>query len=174
MKTAIFLTLALTSGLAAQTIKLGPRLESLSRIAREAVDVTMDSSMLRFAEKFLSDKDVDEAKAKRALKGVNRLQVKVLEFDQRHVYSMSDLDEVRSQVRGPGWSKMIEVMSRDEENVEVYTRFMAGEVAGMVVLVAEPRELSIIQIDGPIRVEDLAALSGRAGLPHFAFGGRRR
>jgi hypothetical protein len=37
----------------------------------------------------------------------------------------------------------------------------------LVVLSAEPRELTIVHIDGPIRAEDLASLSGRAGLPRW-------
>jgi hypothetical protein len=40
-------------------------------------------------------------------------------------------------------------------------------VDGMVVLAAEPKELTIVQIDGPIRPEDLASLSGKAGLPRL-------
>jgi Domain of unknown function (DUF4252) len=88
---------------------------------------------------------------------------------------MSDLDEVRAQLRGPGWSRMVEVQSRNEDNVEVYAKLEGGEVTGMVVLAAEPKELSIVQIDGPIRPEDIASLSGRVGMPnmHFLMGRRR-
>jgi hypothetical protein len=175
MKTALLLTLALTSGLFAQRLKLPPKLEALSKVASETVDVTVDGSMLRLAEKFLSDKDADEAKAKRILRGLNNVYVRVFEFDRPGLYSMSDLDEVRAQLRGPGWSRMVEVQSRNEDNVEVYAKLEGGEVTGMVVLAAEPKELSIVQIDGPIRPEDIASLSGRVGMPnmHFLMGRRR-
>ena len=42
-----------------------------------------------------------------------------------------------------------------------------GGVDGMVVLASEPRELTIVQIDGPIKREDLASISGHVGLPHW-------
>src|SRR5215207_5841386 len=124
MKTALLLTLALTSGLFAQRLKLPPRLEALSKFASE----TVDGSMLRLAEKFLSDKEADEAKAKRILRGLSNVYVRVFEFDRPGVYSMSDLDEVRAQLRGPGWSRMVEVQSRNEDNVEVYAKLEGGEV----------------------------------------------
>jgi hypothetical protein len=44
---------------------------------------------------------------------------------------------------------------------------------GLVVLSAEPRELTIVHIDGPIRPEDIASLSGHVGLPRWNTGGRR-
>ena len=64
------------------------------------------------------------------------------------------------------------VEARDgKENVEVFTRTRGGEVDGMVVVAAEPKELTIVQIDGPIRPEELASLSGRVGLPRIRIGG---
>ena len=36
---------------------------------------------------------------------------------------------------------------------------------------AEPRELTIIHLDGTVRPEDLASLSGRVGLPKMRIGG---
>jgi hypothetical protein len=39
-----------------------------------------------------------------------------------------------------------------------------GETRGMFVLSAEPRELSIVLILGPVRMEDLGRLKGLGGL----------
>jgi hypothetical protein len=64
-----FLAGVLATVAAAQMLKLPPALEALSRLASETVDVTMDASMIRFAERFLSDRDPDQAKAKRILRG---------------------------------------------------------------------------------------------------------
>jgi hypothetical protein len=162
--TLLAATLAMVA--AAQMLKMPPALEALGRLASETVDVTMDASMIRFAERFLSDRDPDQAKAKRILRGLNAIYVKTFEFSNERAYAASDLEAVREQLRGPGWSRMVQ--ARDgRENVEVFTRIRSGEVDGMVVLAAEPKELTIVQIDGPIRPEDLASLSGRAGLPRL-------
>jgi hypothetical protein len=159
-------------GLAAQTLKLPINIENLSRIATETVDVTMDASMIRFAERFLSDRDQDQMKAKRILRGLNSIQVKVFEFDKEGAYSPSDLDSVRAQLQGPNWSRMVQVKGL-RENVDVFAQMRAGEMTGLVVISAEPRELTIVHIDGPIRPEDIASLSGHAGLPRWNLGGHR-
>jgi hypothetical protein len=174
MKKTIMLA-ALGAGLlVAQTIKLPINLDALSKIATETVDVTMDGHMIRFAERFLSDKDPDQAKAKRILRGLNAIYVKQFQFASRGEYSPKDLDGVRVQLQSPGWSRMVHVKGIDE-NTEVFARMVGSEMTGIVVLNAEPRELTIVHIDGPIRAEDLASLSGRAGLPRWNnFGGGRR
>jgi hypothetical protein len=45
-------------------------------------------------------------------------------------------------------------------------KLVNGEVRGMFILSAEPRELSFVYIDGPIRPEDLADISGNFGIPN--------
>jgi uncharacterized protein DUF4252 len=157
---------------AGQMLKLPPALEALSQVASETVDVTMDASMIRFAERFLSDRDPDQAKAKRILRGLNAIYVKTFEFSTEGAYNPADLDTVREQLRGPGWSRMVQ--ARDgKEHVDVFMKTRNGEVDGMVVLAAEPKELTIVQIDGPIKPEDLASLSGHVGLPRWRIGGPR-
>ena len=68
---------------------------------------------------------------------------------------------------------MVQVKGQGE-NVEVFAKMQAGEMNGLFVLAAEPRELTIVHIDGPVRPEDLASLSGHAGLPKFNFQGASR
>jgi hypothetical protein len=169
MKISI-LVLAVAFLLNAQTLKLPVNIEALSHLATETVDVTMDASMIRFAEKFLSEKDPDQVKTKRVLRGLNAIYVKTLEFARSGSYSMSDLDAVREQLRSPGWSRMIQARE-DDEHVEVYARMQGGEMTGLLVLNAEPRELTIVHLDGTVRPEDLASLSGRVGLPKMRIGG---
>ena len=53
----------------AQTLKLPVKIQAPNHLATETVDVTMDASMIRFAEKFLSEKDPDQVKTKRVLRG---------------------------------------------------------------------------------------------------------
>ena len=43
-------------------------------------------------------------------------------------------------------------------------KMVNGESHGMFVLEAEPKELTIVLILGPVRMEDLAKLKGVAGL----------
>ena len=104
MNTAVILVMALMP-LAAQDIKIPPSLDRLADKASEVVDVTMDSSMLQMASKFLSDKDADEAKAKKLVGGLKGIYVKSFEFDKPGEYDMADVEAIRSQLRAPGWSR---------------------------------------------------------------------
>ena len=165
---SMLLALASAILLSAQSVKMPVELDELSRIAKETVDVTMDSSMLRFAEKFLSEKDSDQLKAKRILRGLNSIYVKTFEFRQTGAYSSKHLDSIRQQLRSPEWTRMVQARDGDD-NVEIFGRMQGTDMTGLVVIAAEPRELTIVHLDGPIRPEEVASLSGHAGLPKWRF-----
>lgn len=155
-------------------VKLPPGIERLAATADETVDVTLDPEMIRFAEKFLSDRKPDEAKAKRVLRGVRGVRIRVFEFDREGEYSAADVDLLRSKLRAPGWSRIVEVRSRrDRENVDIFVKSENGQVAGLFIVSAEPRELAIVEIDGTIEPADLADVGGYAGIPRWLSSGRR-
>jgi len=145
-----------------QTLKIPPAIEKLGDRAAETVDVTLDPNMLRFAQQVTGD-DPD---AKRVLQGLKNLRVRSFEFDKEGEYSPADVESMRSQLGGTAWSRIAQVRSkRDRENVDVYMKVGANSVGGLVVLVAGPKELTIVDIDGDIRPEDLGRLGGKAGIP---------
>lgn len=175
------LTALLAAGLAAAWAqstpaesKLPPALERLAQVADETVDVTLDPGMIRFAEKFLSDRKTDQAKAKRLLRGVRAVRVRVFEFGREGAYSNADLEPLRSHMRAPGWSRVVEVRNRrDRENVDVFLKSENGEVAGLYIISAEPRELALVEIEGNLRAADLADVGGYAGIPRWLSGQRK-
>ena len=171
MKIAISLLIAV--GLFGQTIKLPARLEALSRIADETVDVTLDGAMLRFAERFLSDNDPEQAKVKRIIRGLNAIYIRTYEFSKENSYSPADVDEIRAQFKGPEWSRVVETKEGDRSTSEIYMKMKGSEMAGLLVVAAEARELTIVHLDGIIKPEEVATLSGHIGLPRFVWGCRR-
>ena len=50
------------------------------------------------------------------------------------------------------------------ESTDVMVKLVNGETRGMFILDVEPKELTIVLILGPIRMEDLHKLKGVAGL----------
>lgn len=61
---------------------------------------------------------------------------------------------------------MVEARSkRDEQNVEVFFKMENGTVNGMAIIAAEPNELTLVHIDGPIDPEQLGSLGGQFGIP---------
>ena len=56
---------------------------------------------------------------------------------------------------------------RDGENAEVFLRTENNRIAGLAVIAAEPAELTVVNIFGPIDPEDLSRLGGQFGIPRW-------
>jgi len=172
MKFAVAALLAVFPA-AAQEIKIPANLEKLAAKASEVVDVSLDGALLQLASRFLSEKDPDEAHVKRLVAGLKGVYVKSFEFDDRDQYKESDVEELRAQLRAPGWSRIVGARSkRDGDNAEVYLKSDGQQVTGLSIIVANPRELTIVNIIGSIRPEDIRDLGGHMGIPKIDIGGR--
>ena len=60
---------------------------------------------------------------------------------------------------------MVNFTSKKEGNVEVYLQFAGETVNGLAVLVADNKELTVVNIVGPVDLEKLAELEGQLGVP---------
>jgi hypothetical protein len=54
------------------------------------------------------------------------------------------------------------------KNTDIYVRAQGDKVNGLVILAAEPRELTIVNIVGPIDLDKLADLEGNFGITHVS------
>ena len=144
-------------------------LEKLNAKAVEVNNVTLDGDTLQLAAKFLDmDKEDPESGQVRSLiKNLKGIYVKNFEFDQPNQYSAADVEEIRAQLAAPGWNKIVE--SRDKranENNEIYVmKDTHNNIAGIAILVAEPKELTVVNIVGPVDLDKLSALGGKFGIP---------
>jgi hypothetical protein len=162
----ILVCLALALGTApAQDIKFPPELEKLAAKASEVVDVTLDSQMLGLASRFLSNKEPDEAKVKEMTAKLKGIYVRAYEFDKEGAYSPADLDSIRNQLKGPGWQRMVTVRSKEGDNADIFFRMENNNPVGLVVLAAEPKALTVVNIVGPIDLDSLSDLGGHFGVP---------
>lgn len=176
MRIAIVFLAGMLASASAQEIKMPPGLERLGAKAEESVDVTLDGPLLQFASRVLSDKDPDEARAKKIVAGLKGIYVRSFEFAKEGEYNQAEIDAFRAQLQPPTWSRVAGVKSsRGGENAEVYFKMATGgDIGGLVVIAAEPKELTIVNIVGTIKPEDLADLSGEFGIPKLDFGARRQ
>jgi hypothetical protein len=152
---------------AADDLKMPVNLDKLAERASESVDVTLDASMLQLASGFLSKSDRDEVQVKKLIAKLKGVYVRSFEFDRAGQYSMSDVEAIRSQLKPPTWSRIVGVKSIKGENSEIYLKKEGEQIAGLVVLAAEPKELTVVHIDGPISPEELSQLGGHLGVPKF-------
>jgi len=140
-------------------------LDHLATKASETVDVNIDERLIQLAAKLFNDKDEDEAKIKKLVIGLKGIYVKSFEFENENDYSTADVDSIRSQLREPAWSRLVNVTSKREGVVEVYIALNGPDVIGLAVLSAEPKELTVVNIVGPVDLEKLAKLEGNLGIP---------
>ena len=160
--------LSLSPVLLAQPSRLILDFPDLSGKASETVEVQLDASMLRLASGFLSTKDADEARVKDLVRDLKGIYVRNYSFDKEGAYDPSDVQRVRAQLTG-SWQKIVNVKSRgrsgQSEDVEIYLQNVNGRVEGMTIIASEPKELTLVNIVGPIDMEKLSALQGQFGIP---------
>ncbi len=170
MKTIIVFTLILLSASAAaargQDVKIPANVERLAAKAVETVNVTVDGALLQLAGKFLSSTDPDQKQIKTLLGSLKGIYVRSFKFENEGEYSEADVESVRSQLRGQEWARIVNVTSKKGgDNVDVAYKMDKGKIAGLVVIAAEPKEFTIVNIVGPIDLAQLSSLGGQFGIP---------
>jgi hypothetical protein len=174
MRTLALLLAAVGLG-QAQQLKLN--LDHLASKAADSVDISLNGSLLQFAAKFLDNKNPDEAKVKKLIGGIEGIYIRSFQFKSDGEWAQTDLESVRNQVKGPGWSRIVGFKSSSEgANAEVYVHSDKEKVTGVAIVVAEPREFTVVNLAGTIDMDSLADLSGHFGMPkiELAPGQRQR
>ena len=96
------------------------------------------------------------------LQDIKSVRVRNFTFDTDDAYSQADIDSVRKQLQGPGWSALATVHRREpREDVDVYVCLEDDKIKGLAVIASEPREFTIVNIVGSIDLDKIAQLEGR-------------
>jgi hypothetical protein len=165
-KFIITLALTITAAVPAAAQRINLDFPALAERAEEIVDVTLDASMLRLAARFLSGRDADERAIRDMIVGLDGIYVRSYEFAKEGEYDRGLIDKVKSQL-GPTWKPLVTVRSKTRENVNIMADMRGERVTGLIIISAEPREFTIVNINGPIDIDRLADLSGQFGIPEI-------
>jgi len=137
-------------------------LDKLSAKAARVTDVTLDGSLLQFAVNMIQKidaEDEDVAQLQSIIKNLKGIYIKSFEFDEASQYSKADVDGIRSQLTSPRWSKIIQsIEKRHNEYDEIYVLKNGDKVGGVVILVAEARELTVVNLVGEVPMDKVASL----------------
>ncbi|HEY0323017.1 MAG TPA: DUF4252 domain-containing protein [Pyrinomonadaceae bacterium] len=169
----------LTSHAAAQAQDPGrlqlAALDQLEPRAEQTINITMDGKLLQLALRFLSDKKPNEVKIKEAVAGIKGIYVKSFRFDQDNLFNSTDVESIRSQLRSPMWSQLVEVRSKKEgQNIDVFTMIDGGKINGVAIIAVDRRQVTVVNIVGPVDVDKLAELRGNFGIPDFDINGDKK
>ena len=165
----VALTLLVPVAASAQGARLNLSfLDRLGERATEKQEVTIDRSMLSTAGAFVGPGPNAEA-AKQILSELEGVYVRSYEFDDQKAFSMDDINGIRKQLTAPGWSRIVANEEKDKggnwELQEIWLFNPGGKLGGIFIINAEPGELQVINIVGPIDFNKLGALGGILGIP---------
>ena len=139
--------------------------KELAARASNVTEVTLGKNMLAFAAKFMDGKDKDEEATRHLIEGLDGIYVRDYEFEKEGQYSVEDIQKLRSYFETSDWSPIVhELDKKSGESTDVMMKMVNGQTHGLFVLDVEPKELSIVLILGPVKMEDLGKLSGIGGL----------
>ena len=157
------------------------RLDSIERLfgkARETVNVNVDGGLIKFAVALLDDDDPEEKAIKEMAVDRKGVYVRRLEFKAGGQYAESDLADIRAQLNAPGWSKIVDVKGAgaddwEIEDAEIYVTTQDGRIEGLVVIVAEPRSITVANVVSAMDLEKLKRLGGKLGVPKITINRRK-
>jgi hypothetical protein len=162
-----FVLLAVAPLARAQELKLAV-FDKLKAQASNVVDLNLSKDLLGLGAGFLGGEKGDGAKIKKLAEGLNNVLIRSFEFEKEGVYSDADVKQLISEMSGPGWKLVVSADEKKEREISrIWIKSVAeGEVGGLRIMSAEPKELSVIEITGKIRLEDLKDLGG-LGIPNI-------
>lgn len=140
-------------------------IDHLAAKASQTVEVSVDERLMKLASKLFSEKDAEEKEIKQLVAGIKGIYVKSFEFEADGQFTTADIDSIRSQLRTPAWTRLLNVTSKKDGILEVYLSMTGDLVNGLAVIATDDREFTVVNIVGPVDIQKLAKLEGQFGIP---------
>jgi len=134
-------------------------LDQFAAKAKSKTEINMDESMVKSASEFLNQSKKDEAAVKQSVKDLKGFFLRSYEFDTNGPFKfrIEDLKPILDQIKGPNWTSFLR-NQEDDEQTEIWFHRTNGQLDGLLLVSAEPGELTVINAVGITRLEDLSAL----------------
>ncbi|HEY1760848.1 MAG TPA: DUF4252 domain-containing protein [Bryobacteraceae bacterium] len=145
----------------------------LAAKAKDTVNINLDSSMLHLATGFLSKNDqADNPGLKKLIAGLKNISVRKYSFAEEGQYKPEDVQPVRDQLRAAGWGTFLGFHGDKGGSTDIYTKSADGQIAGIGVVKVEPKQVTVVCIEGAIDLASLAELAGHFGIPALGLPGQ--
>ena len=142
-------------------------LDHLAAKASQTVDVNIDERLMQMAAKLFSDKDADEREIKKLIAGLKGIYVKSFEFETDGQYVAADLEPIRTQLRGARLDATGQRQKQERRKARGLSAVEWRKVGGLAVLASDDKELTVVNIVGPVDLDKLAKLEGQLGVPEL-------
>lgn len=171
MKTALILLAAAIAAPAQQNFDF-KTLDKLGANAKTSSNITLDGDTLKLATGFLGD---GKDSLRSFVNNLKAIYVRSYEFAKPGQYDEADLAPLRAYVKLLGWNKIVDVKETNETS-EIYIQALPNnQLGGLAVISAEPKEVSVVFIQGVMNMSDIGKLSGNFGIPDMTIthGGKK-
>lgn len=142
--------------------------EVLGQRAAFHTDFTFDRSMLQMAGFFVGDADPD---LRNAIGKLNGISVHSFHYAAPGLYDPAVLESMRRRFEASGWKHMVATHGGGDPfnptQTDLWINFAHMDVTGMMVLIAGPKDLNLVALDGDLSTVDLLHLRGHFGIPRF-------
>ncbi len=135
--------------------------DKFSRGAKSSTEVNLDSRMLGMASKFGGD-DKDSSDLVKKLQFVI---VRSYEYEKPGAYNIADIEEFQKRLETGGWAHIVKVRE-EKESTDVCVKLdESGQFSELVVIAAEPTELTFVHLKGHMSLEELTRAGAKFGVP---------
>jgi len=143
-----------------------PDFDSLRAKASDSVIISLDENLLGLAGRYLDPSQPADAKAKSVIQGLKSIQVRSFKFEKAYPVPAAEIAALRAQLSPPLWRQAIKTHSEsDHSDVDLFIGGNGDQAQGLVLIVTEPREFTVVCISGLIDLAKLQSLEGHLGVP---------
>lgn len=143
------------------------RIDKLASKATKVKSVDLDGSILKQVGSLNLGLGGPAGELKNMAGHLKGVYVRKYEFDKPGEYSRADVENLMKQLSAKGWTALASDVDKKTGEVKgVYLFTKDGETEGLAVIKAAPKELSVVNIVGPI---DIGKLTGSEG---FSYGSK--
>lgn len=137
--------------------------EKFSQGAKSTTEVNLDKNMLGMVGKF--GDDGDDKSGTDLAKKMDFVIVRSYEYETAGQYKMSDVEEFRKRLEDGGWSHVVKERSAAESTDVCVKLGPDGQFSELVVIDAEPKELTFVHLKGHMSSNDLMKMGAHYGVP---------
>jgi hypothetical protein len=131
--------------------------------AKSSTEVNLDKNMLAMVGKF-GDEGEDKSGSDLASK-MDFVIVREYEYAKAGQYNMADVEEFRKRLEDGGWSHLVKERSATESTDVCVKIDKDGGFSELVVISAEPTELTFVHLKGHMSMKELSKMGARYGVP---------
>jgi hypothetical protein len=133
--------------------------EKFAAHAKESTEVNLDSKLLGLAGK------MGDGKTKDLTSKLDFVIVRSYEYAKEGEYKMADVEEFTARLNNGGWSHIVKERSATESTDVCVRTDNEGQVSELVVIDAEPKELTFVHLKGHLNMQDLMKAGQQYGVP---------